>query len=328
MCTIPEVYESGRHAHIKLSEGFKTNYPLIEFILENWTELHGVLRERFWGCISGWDRMPDWAALCTLADNYSAPRAEALDFIREAKEAAVRPQFLEFVGRAQPRSALLRELCLHSLFPTTSQTESDPAKAVELLARDFSEDSSTRDVIDSKIREQFYMHGARAIWALCEIDPDNALLAEEMKQFRSNRYVNDDWQIHDSVDMALVCAEGTSEEVFSVIRFLLRGCRPNLRYFAPRFYRPILRRLGRDRDLQDLLWQSLQHTDNPSERGSFLSLLVSVQGLTASLVEWCRNQRDQPPDLVIASMGMDIATGLVLPVRDFSATALLDNLWR
>src|SRR5208282_686570 len=49
--TIPEVYQSGRHAHIKLSEGFRTNYPLIEFILENWTELHGVLRERFWECI-------------------------------------------------------------------------------------------------------------------------------------------------------------------------------------------------------------------------------------------------------------------------------------
>jgi hypothetical protein len=222
----------------------------------------------------------------------------------------------------------LRELCLHSLFPITNQHENDPAKAVELLGRDFSEDSLTRDAIDSKMRAHFYMHGGRAIWALCEIDPGDELLAEEMKQFRSNCYVDGEWLIHSSVDMALVCARGTSEEVLSVIRFLLRGCRPNLRYFAPGFYRPILRRVGRDRDLQDLLWKAVEDTENPSERGSFLSLLVSVQGITPRLREWCRNQCDQLPDSIVASMGTDIATGLVRLVRDFSATALLENLTR
>jgi len=47
---------------------------------------------------------------------------------------------------------------------------------------------------------------------------------------------------------------------------------------------------------------------------------------TLRLREWCRNQFDQPPDSIVASMGTDIATGLVRPVRDFSATALLKNL--
>ena len=328
MVTIPEVYQSGRHAHIKLSEGFRSNYPLIEFILEHWTELHVVLREKFWECVSDRDRMSDWATLCKLADNYPAPRAEALEFIREARTVAVRPQFLEFVARVQPRSALLRELCLQSLFAIGHQTENDPAKAIELLARDFSDDSVTRDEIDSKMHRQFSMHGDRAIWALCEIDPDNSLLAEEMKQFRSNCYVNGEWRIHYSVDMALICAGGTSEEASSVIRFLLRGCRPNLRYFAPGFYRPILRRVGRDQDLQDSLWKSLQDTGNPSERGSFLSLLVAVQGLTPSLREWCRHQCDQPPDSIVASVGTDIVSGLVRPIGDFSATALLENLTR
>ena len=128
--------------------------------------------------------------------------------------------------------------------------------------------------------------------------------------------------------MALVCAAGTNDEVFSVIRFLLRGCRPNLRYFAPGFYRHILRSVGRDRDLQELLWKTLQDTDNLSARGSFLHLLVSVQGLTPSLREWCRNQYDQPPDSIAASIGTDIASALERPVRDFSATALLENLTR
>ncbi len=328
MLSIPELYHQGRHAHIKLSEGYRTNYPLIEFVLENWKELHGALGERFWECVSDRDRISDWATFCTLADNYPAPRAEALNFIRGAREVAIRPQFLDFVARVQPRSTLLRELCLHSLFPSQNQHENDPEKAVELLGRDFFDDSATRDAIDARMNNQFYMHGHRAIWALCEIVPEMPLLAEEMKQFRFHRSANGDWQIYSSVDMALVCAAGTNDEVFSVIRFLLRGCRPNFRYFATGFYRPILRRVGIDRDLQELLWKTLQDTDNPSERGSFLSLLVSVQGLTPRLREWCRNQFDQPPDSIVASMGTDIASGLQRPVRDFYATALLENLTR
>jgi hypothetical protein len=260
-----------------------------------------------------------------LADNYPVPRTEALEFIRGAREVAIRPQILDFVARVQPRSALLRDLCLNSLFPTSNHLENDPEKAVELLGREFLEDTVIRDAIDAKLNGQFYMHGHRAMRALCELAPSSPVLLEEMERFRLHLSANGEWLICSSFDMALVCTAGTSQEVFFVIRFLLRGCRPNLRYFAKGFYRPILRRVLKDSDLQNMLWTEMPDTSNPSERGSFLSLLVSVRGLTPDLREWCRAECDRHNDVIVAPLGMDIATGFIRPVREFAATALLEN---
>jgi hypothetical protein len=170
------------------------------------------------------------------------------------------------------------------------------------------------------------MHGHRAMWALCKLSPDNPILQQEMDQLRPSFTVNGDWVIQTSFDMALVCAAGTSQEVFSVIRFILRGCRPNYRYFAKGFYLPIVRRVALDVDLQDMLRSELSNTPNPSERGSFLSLLLAARGLTVDLRDWCRAECDRKLDGIIDPLGMDIVTGLIRPVREFATTALLEGL--
>jgi hypothetical protein len=115
-------------------------------------------------------------------------------------------------------------------------------------------------------------------------------------RLRPHLSVKGDWLIQSSLDMALVCTVGTSQEVLSVIHFILRGCRPNFGYFSQEFYRPIVRRATMDSDLQDILWRELPNTPNPSERGSFLSLLVSVRGR-----EWCRAECDRKLDGISSS---------------------------
>ena len=103
-----------------------------------------------------------------------------------------------------------------------------------------------------------------------------------MKRIRPHLFKDGEWLIQSSFDMAIVCATGTSREILSIIQFVLRGCRPNYRYFAKGFQRPIVRRVAGDHELRDMLWDELQRTPNPSERGSFLSLLASVLGITLS----------------------------------------------
>lgn len=320
------IYHSGP-PHIGLYNGLSTNYPMIEFLLANWAEIHEALGDGFWASISDFnrDRVSVWGTLCLLADNYPEPRAQALEFIRGARELAVRPQILDFVARVQPRSTLLRDLCLNSLFPTSNISENDPEKAIELLARDFSDDVLVRKALEAKLRREFAMHGHRAMWALCEIAPDDPILGEEMERLRPHLSKDGNWLIQSSFDMALVCAVGTTEEVLSIIQFVLRGCRPNFRYFAKGFQRPIARRVASDSRLQAVLWEELQKTQNPSERGSFLSLLVSVSGLPPYLREWCRQTCEPELDRVTASIGMDISTGLLHPVREFSVASLLQD---
>jgi len=68
------------------------------------------------------------------------------------------------------------------------------------------------------------LHGHRAMQAFCELTPSSPVLLEEMERFRLHLSANGEWLICSSFDMALVCTAGTSQEVFFMIRFLLRGC--------------------------------------------------------------------------------------------------------
>jgi hypothetical protein len=261
-----------------------------------------------------------------LADNYAEPRAEALDFIRSERDRATRPPILDFVARVQPRSTLLRDLCLKSLFSTSNHSENDPEKAIEFLTRDFSGDPAVRDALGAKLRREFHMHGHRAMWAFCEFAPDDPILVEEMERLRPELLRNGDWLIQSSFDMALVCAVGTSQEVLSIIRFILRGCRPNYRYFAGGFQRPMVRRIRIDAELQAMLLAELKNTHNPSERGSFVAVLFSATGMSPELREWCRKSIEPVPDRLVAPFGMDLITGLLRPLSEFAATVLLEGV--
>ncbi len=127
--TTPAIYHPG-HPHISLYNGLHTNYSLIEFLLANWAPIRAALGEKFWrpSRTTAETRSRFGGTLCLLADNYPAPRMEAVEFIRENRKVAIQPQFLEFVSRVQPRSALLRDLCLNSLFPTSNITRTIPKR--------------------------------------------------------------------------------------------------------------------------------------------------------------------------------------------------------
>ena len=325
--TTSGIYHPGP-PHIGLYDGLTTNYPLIEFLLANWVDIREALGDGFWASISDFhrDRLSVWGTLCLLADNYPVPRAEALDFIRGARETAIGPQILDFVARVQPRSTLLRDLCLNSLFSASNASENDPEKAIELLARDFPGDPIVRDALEAPLQGDFRMPGHRAMWALCELAPTDPILTEEMKRIRPHLFKDGEWLIQSSFDMAIVCATGTSREILSIIQFVLRGCRPNYRYFAKGFQRPIVRRVAGDHELRDMLWDELQRTPNPSERGSFLSLLASVLGITPELRQLCRTTSEPEADKAVACVGMDLITGLLQPVRVFAASCLLEAL--
>lgn len=325
--TMSGIYHQGP-PNIDLYNGLKTNYPMIDFLLLNWSKIRAALGDYFWASLSGShrDQLSLWGTLCLLADNYAEPRAEALEFIRSERERATRPQLLDFVARVQPRSTLLRDLCLNSLFPSSNDSENDPEKAIELLTRDFSGDPLVRDAFEAKLRREFHMHGHRAMWALCEFAPDDPILVEEMDRLRPELVRNQDWLIQSSFDMALVCTVGTSREVFSIIRFILRGCRPNYRYFAAGFQRPIVRRMRIDSELQAMLLAELKNTQNASERGSFLSLLVVAIGMSPELRQWCRVSCEPETGRLVTPFGMDLITGLLRPVREVAATSLLESI--
>jgi hypothetical protein len=81
-----------------------------------------------------------------------------------------------------------------------------------------------------------------------------------------------------------------------------------------------------DAELQAMLLAELKNTQNPSERGSFLYLLVFATGMTPELREWCRISCEPETDRLVTPLGMDLVTGLLRPVPEVAATSLLEAI--
>ena len=75
-----------------------------------------------------------------------------------------------------------------------------------------------------------------------------------------------------------------------------------------------------------MLLAELKNTHNPSERGSFLALLVLATGMSQELHEWCRRSCEPELDRLVTPFGMDLITGLLRPVPEFAATVLLESV--
>ena len=317
-----------KRPHISLSARANPNLPLVRHILANWETIKQSLGERFWDSISGMheDQMSLWTTLAVVADEYAAPRAEALQFIRDQAHSAIPGALLDFLGRIQPKTLLLREHCIRSLLSDAEYWRNDPHKASELLGRDFSEDRGVRESLRSALVERFPRIGARALWALCEICPASPELADAYAAVRSTCAAESDWLILDETEMKLICTLGSSEEVLLTLSALLRAPRPNWQYLADRLGGTVLRRVGRDSELQQLLWARLKSTTNPSEKGTFAALTGAGRQFSLELRQWCQEQCDAPYIEVVAPVGTDLLTGLVRPVREFAADLLFQEI--
>ncbi len=260
--------------------------------------------------------------MALLSDSRSQPH-----YLREQSNSAVGPELLEFLGRVQPKSQLLREYCMRSLLLTHGHWPNDPAMASELLGRDFSTDLEVRQAIRSELLGHLPAIGLRAILALCDIWPDSPELNLEYDCLRDD-LASRDWLIGDPMDMPLVCAKAPPREVLFVLAALLRQPRPTLRYFAEQLRKPVLRRLSRDPNLQQLVWERLLATTNPSEQATFASMLGAIQGLRPELREWCQQQLEASVARSVSPVGTDLLTGVTRPVWEFAANLLLQEVWR
>lgn len=323
-----ETIGGNRLPHISLSARVAPNISLVRHILSHWDAIKAALGGQFWESIGGMgeDRMSLWSKLALVADEYSAPRAEALRFAREEAHPAVPGAFLDFLGRVSPRTLLLRDHCMRSLFLNAPVWWNDPARAAELLGRDFRDDSETRETIRAELARNYPALGLRAVWALCEIWPESPDLARGYEAVREEHRAASNWLVRDEIEMNLICTLGTPEEVLLTFLALLRQPIPNWQYVAEKLRGPILRRVGRDSQLQELLWNRLKSASNPSEQVSFALLLDAGQQCTQELRKWCRDQCDSAYTEAVAAAGSDLLSGALRPLREVAADLLFRDV--
>jgi hypothetical protein len=324
MLAAKETIDTKTLPHVGLSVRGTPNVTLIRHLLSHWEDVKTALGERFWDsiCRRGEDRLSLWEILADLAEEYPAPRAEALRFVREQANSALPGALLEFLGRVQPKTLLLREQCMRSLVHTPGYPSCDPDKAAELLCRDFSEDPQLRQDIRAEVLHHYPAIGLSAASALSEIYPETPELAREYAALREKLQAACDWLVSNHAEMNLICALGTSAEVLLAFIALLRQPRPALKYVAKKMRGPVLRRVAQDSELQRLLWNRLNSANNPSEQVSFALLLSAGQQFTKELRDWCLNQCNAAYAEAVAPVGTDLLSGDVRPIREVAADLL------
>jgi hypothetical protein len=214
---------------------------------------------------------------------------------------------------------------MRSLLLPAGHWWNDPERAAGLLGRDFSDDPEVRE----RIRAELLPYPAislRAVWALCEIWPESPELTKAFAAVREEHQAASDWLVRDQFEMNLICTLGTPEEVLLTFLALLRDPRPRWQYVAEEVRGPILRRVGRDPQLQELLWNRLKSASNPSEQASFALLLSAGQQWAQELRKWCRDQCDAVFTDAVAPVGLDLLSGAVRPVREVAADLLFRDV--
>jgi hypothetical protein len=211
---------------------------------------------------------------------------------------------------------------MRSLLLNGPYWSSDPEKAAELLGRDFRDDER----IQAELAREYPSLGLRAVWALCEIWPESPDLAREYEAVRHEHLTMDNWLVRDLTEMNLICTLATPEEVLFAFLDFLRDPRPRWQYFAEKVRGPILRRVGSDQQLQELLWNRLKSSSIPSEQVSFALLLGEAAKFAQELRDWCRDKCDEAHTEAVAPVGTDVLSGAVLPVREVAAELLFRDV--
>lgn len=297
----------------------RSNTPLIRQILHDWQHIEATLGSDFiWEALHFGDTLPDAALdmVSAFADEYTTPREIILRALESGGRIKLEANTLRFLSRVRPRSPLLLEHCLQAVQSDLYPQWSDRAiVAAEILGTQYSDDPTvmTRLLHDSA---GDYIYEAQVI-ALCEGWVNTHEFEQVFERVHNRRPMSYALYGH------LLGRRGSSEKLFGFLNDLFEMPRSLLTRTARYLIRPIVRRLGEDDELFELISDRLKHEPTPSEKASFTRLLVAARGLSPELARWCERELSaQCAGNRPSEVGIELSTGEIHPVVHILLEAL------
>lgn len=300
--------DADRVVKINSVHGINVNIPHLQFILKNWEKLKDIFKGEFFTRLFDYSSgFSMWNHLATMADQYPAPKQDALDFFAKHALKIGHVDSLLFLSRAQPRSELLLEYCLNTLGLNLAGPArnadinqrpgvTDMFAAAQILGEQF---SSRDDVLKVIMDPSNQNEWDAKVLALSEGWPNSDELKatlDEMARRRQRCWETTlvRFHIHRSGPITL----------FRQVRRLIRGwtARPKYRSHEG-IARPIIRRIKQDGRLSYWLMQYLRITGRSSEKVSIAQLLYKANGLTPELKEWAERELTKQ----LAAGGLEVA---------------------
>jgi hypothetical protein len=325
MMATKETIGASARTSISISDGLNQNIPLIVHLLKNWDYLKEIFKEDFWQVISrhGNDKNWLWKNLCVFADDYSTPRNEAIQFFEDSNSHSNDVMVLRFLGRALPKSKLLLDHCLSSLHLvgisySLNQLEIALTSA-ELIAEHFGGDEDILHTLATgfDLRDDWVDEGA--LIALCLGWPNCDELEQVWKRVQGKKV-----RLLFPTFFHLISAKDTSSKVFNKLSEVLSDPTQIIVWTAPEIAKPIIRRLGKDEQLNDIFFERLNKKLSPNEKATLPRILCLARGASNQLRSWCQEEvENQTKSTLPSEIGFDLISGSFRPVMQ----SLMNVLW-
>jgi hypothetical protein len=266
------------------------NVPLAELLLENWTRVRASLGENF----AQWvirDEYNFWGQVAPFLDDYPAAAQEALSHLETRRRFPASASILDFIVRARPRSALLRDYCLSSIEGYQSQSlfgeqiYPDAIVAAEILGNHFRGDEGV----------------LQSLLAMC---PDDTLSEEVWIALQTGWY--DDPRVEQirekqrgldrriSLVTAFALSRFDAEYKEKATQFLVDDFLNLLAQLekAPWLCHPSLARVvtqhfQSNERFGNMLLERLNSTPSASEKATIPRIIAAGKGVSAELRAWC-----------------------------------------
>jgi hypothetical protein len=318
---------------VEIHSQARPNEAIVVHLLEHWEEFQTALGRRFEATFSrnGMSDLYWWSQVADFADQYPVVRDRLLTLLREAQGEQLYAELLQFLGRTRPKSGLLLEHCVAIIAgrgrPTSRWIDVDTAAF--LLGRDFAGDNAVLAEL-TKSHSSHDWEDGRVLWALCEGWPDSEPVKNVMARMREHCDPNIGIQIHEVLDMQVLCAQGTAEEVAQAICAFVSRPHLNLSYQPAAFCRPLYKRVRRDRYIQEIFDSRLMAPRNVSEAYSIAGLLARTLGITDTVRAWCLANAVPKPSLsspVYSDPAFNLNTGAVMNSWQVAMDVLGGSPW-
>lgn len=314
MANARETIGDDRPCSISLAKMLSPNVPLVRHVLQNWDDIKAAFGDETWSRLSKnySDSSLIWGELCMFADEYPAPRDEALRFLETRVERTTQPNILRFLGRVRPKSRLLLEYCLKTLRIGEDQYDcsanDEVIEAAELLGTHFGSDQEVlKRIVSGNAARHIY---EKVILALCEGWPDSEELGRIYEVVRKQKL-----PLSYATYFSLMSRKGSSKTMLGALMKLVSNSgRIHQRYLLG-INRPVISRLRTDDNLYAMLTEALQNELSPSSKATIPRLIGAGRGITPELRAWCTGEVDrqlrgqQSPEI-----GFDLLAGELRPV--------------
>lgn len=286
------------------SYSIRSNVEIIKLIINNFDYLYSETSKDF-SKLSKFSKLEEekvWGFLARYSDQSSQTFPYLIDYINSHQNSINNQYLIDFLYRTSPQSNILKSILLRLV---NEKKDSSSPFYGKILGENFNYDNSVLKNVSNFDLENF---NTGKILALCIGWPDSKILKDSFNRLIEKEYCPHPYE-YDAV-FYLKFLFRDYDNIFNFFDEIIvnyNDLRNNHKYFI----QPMMNRIKRDPDLQQLIKNKLLTTDSISFKISFYSILSTLNKVDNEIVLWRNKELERVESQYY---GYNIVTNEVTPL--------------